>query len=141
MGANLSPDTSAVHSWAPNWVHEKLEVVDTKIKEGDTTQDWEKIRRIFGLLVDQPSIPISDLQKITSPVLILAGDRDIIREEHTILIYQNIPNAQLCIFPGQTHWASQTDPQLFNSTVARFFESPFSKPDSKEILLNINLGF
>jgi len=33
----------------------------------------------FLLLVQQPHIPLSDLQKIKSDVLIMAGDRDAIR--------------------------------------------------------------
>jgi hypothetical protein len=35
-------------------------------------------------------------------VLIIAGE-DIIRSKHSLEMYENIPKAQLCIMPGETH--------------------------------------
>jgi pimeloyl-ACP methyl ester carboxylesterase len=64
---------------------------------------------------------------------VLAGDKDVIREEHTVLIYQNIPKAHLGIFPGETHMIPETDPDLFNLTVNKFFSTPFTRPDTKDL--------
>jgi pimeloyl-ACP methyl ester carboxylesterase len=50
----------------------------------------------------------------------MAGDRDIIKPEHTIKIFQSIPNASLCIFPDSNHDVLQQHPELFNETVLRF---------------------
>ncbi|HEX4170148.1 MAG TPA: alpha/beta hydrolase, partial [Bryobacteraceae bacterium] len=69
------------------------------------------------------------LEAIKAPTLILAGDHDLIRDEHTIEIYHHIPNSQLCIFPNATHFVPYDDPELFNSTVERFFNTPFAKKD------------
>jgi pimeloyl-ACP methyl ester carboxylesterase len=73
----------------------------------------------------QPRIPAQDLQKIQAPVLILTCDRDLIQEEHSVTIYRNIPKANLCVFPGETHWITSTNPDLFNTTVAKYFAEPF----------------
>ncbi len=51
----------------------------------------------------------------------LAGDHDLIRDEHTLEIFHHIPNSQLCIFPDATHMVPYDDPALFNATVERFF--------------------
>jgi hypothetical protein len=49
----------------------------------------------------------------------------VIKEEHILFIYRNIPKAILCIFPGETHWITSESPELFNSAVAKFFYEPF----------------
>ena len=54
------------------------------------------------MLLDEPHID-AKAEAISAPTLVLAVDRDLIRDEHTLAIYQNIPNAQLCIFPDATH--------------------------------------
>jgi pimeloyl-ACP methyl ester carboxylesterase len=130
MGANLRPDSTAVNSWAVNYLLKSREMVELKIQEDDTTQNWNSQKQRLGLLGDQPNIPIKDLSKIKAKVLIMAGDEDIILTKHTLDIYENIPKAQLCIMPGETHFAPASNPELFNEIVHRFLTSPFNRPDS-----------
>ena len=132
MGANLRPDTSAVYPWAVEMVKREAETVNKKIAENDMTNNWKLSKELLGLLGKQPHISLSDLHKITAPVLVLAGDKDVIREEHTVQIYQNIPKAQLCIFPGETHLTPIMNPELFNATVYKFFSNPFIRPDTRD---------
>jgi hypothetical protein len=58
-------------------------------------------RQIFQLKIYQ-----------NTKVLIIAGG-DIIRSKHSLEMYENIPKAQLCIMPGETHCTS-VKPKLFN---------------------------
>jgi hypothetical protein len=60
---------------------------------------------------------------------VLAGDHDIVRDDHTVEIFHRIPNSQLAIFPNATHAVPFDDPALFNTTVERFFRTPFVKRD------------
>jgi pimeloyl-ACP methyl ester carboxylesterase len=55
------------------------------------------------LLFEEPHIELNALEAITAPTLILAGDHDVIRDEHTVAIYQHLRNSQLAIFPNATH--------------------------------------
>lgn len=64
----------------------------------------------------------------------MAGDKDIIRAEHTLEIFENLPRAHLAILPGQTHWAPADNPVGFNALVERFFNTTFARPTSREIL-------
>jgi len=130
MGANLRPDSTAVNSWAVNNVREERVLIESKIKENDTTRNWKLQKQLLGLLGDQPNIPVKDLSKIKAKVLIIAGDEDIIRSKHSLEMYENIPKAQLCIMPGETHFAPASSPQLFNEIVNRFLSQPFKRPDS-----------
>ncbi len=134
MGANLAPDESAVYPWAVNWVLEESANIEKQLADGDTSQNWAALKQQFYLLRELPDMTLEELSTIQAPVLVMAGDRDIIREEHTLLIYQTLPNAHLAIFPGETHFTPATDPELFNRTVDRFMDQPFTRPDSKTFI-------
>ncbi|WP_372950537.1 alpha/beta fold hydrolase [Mariniphaga sp.] len=131
MAANLWPDTTALLPWTKNWiVNTKLEA-SKMINAQDTSNDWYSIYQLMNMMDKQPDIELKELKKIQSPVLIVAGDKDLIRDEHTVLMYQNIPNAQLWIIPGGTHFAPVRQSDLFNKTVNKFLDEPFTRPDSK----------
>jgi len=132
MGANLQPDSTAVYPWAVKMVKRKSKLASKKLAQKDTTENWQLQKELLTLLGKQPNISLNELHKITAPVLVLAGDKDVIREEHTLLIYQNIPKSQLCIFPGETHLTPVMNPKLFNQTVYTFFNNPFERPDTKD---------
>jgi pimeloyl-ACP methyl ester carboxylesterase len=130
MGANLRPDSTAVKDWAVKEVSKHKKEVLLKIKEKDATQNWNVEKQMLGLLGDQPDIPVTDLAKIKAKVLIMAGDEDIIKNKHSVEIYENIPKAQLNIMPGETHFAPASNPVVFNEIASKFLSEPFKRPDS-----------
>ena len=134
MGANLRPDQTAVYPWVGELLQPLSDTVDEMIANKDTSDDWQHHRQLLDLLMTQPNIPVESLQQIKAPVLVMAGDKDIIRGEHTLEIFENLPNAHMAILPGQTHWAPATDPVAFNALVEKFFATPYSRPTSQQIL-------
>src|SRR5438105_1209074 len=77
-GANLWPDTTAVFK----------EVIDmvtpyyTQLKNKANKTDMEKGRwKLVRLLLDEPHIPLSAVQTIQCPTLVIGGDHDVIKEE------------------------------------------------------------
>ena len=79
--------------------------------------------KLFLLDFLYPTLTIQDMQKINRPSLIIAGDKDAITLEHTLLIYKHIPHAQLWILPNSGHATLLEHPRLFNQQVDRFFQS------------------
>ncbi|WP_433834637.1 alpha/beta fold hydrolase [Flavobacterium anhuiense] len=130
MGANLRPDSTAVNSWAIKEVLNMRKVVFSKIKEKDTSENWLLLKQLTGLVVDQPNIPAKDLSKIKAKVLVVGGDKDVIKNEHTVEIFENLSKAQLCILPGETHFAPASSPEVFNAVANKFLSEPFKRPDS-----------
>jgi pimeloyl-ACP methyl ester carboxylesterase len=130
MGANLRPDSTAIYSWAVKDLQNMRKMIISKIKEKDTSENWNLMKQISGLLADQPNIVAKDLSKIKAKVLVIAGDRDVIRNEHTVEIFENIPKAQLCIMPGETHFAPASSSEVFNALANKFLSEPFKRPDS-----------
>ena len=134
MGANLVPGTEAVSDWVYPLLHPLKEIFDQMVESGDTSDDWNHHKQLIDLLFTQPNISVESLHKITIPVLVMAGDKDIIRGVHTLKIFDNLPKAHLAILPGQTHWAPATDPDTFNGMVDNFFTTTYARPTSQEIL-------
>ncbi len=120
-GANIFPGKKAVFDEIDDLVNDSLKA----------TKDFTA-RRLYALLAYQPHIAGKDLKKISCPVLIMSGDRDAIRLEHSIKIFNNIPNSNLFVMPGATHSGSVEKQELFNLIVTDFFTHPFSKPSTVE---------
>ena len=76
---------------------------------------------MLGLMVNEPHISPAELGNLTMPVLVIAGTRDMIREEHTRLIARSIPGARLALIPGN-HFIAKQNPGPFNQTVRTFFQ-------------------
>jgi pimeloyl-ACP methyl ester carboxylesterase len=126
MAANLEPSENAVHAEVIDAV--KTMIAGMPANAADTPQGRRELK-LARLLLDEPHIPLTALEAISAPTLILASDHDVIRDEHTVAIYRHIPNAQLSIFPNATHMVPFDDPAAFNATVDRFFRTPFVKKD------------
>lgn len=122
FGANTRPDTTAVFSSIAAWVDKTMA----------TTTDEYKLR-LFSLLKYQPRIAYNDLTKILAPVLIMTGDRDVIKLEHSLKIFYNIENSNLFVMPGATHFGSYEKPELFHQVLGDFFAKPFSKKSTEDI--------
>ncbi len=124
MAANLKPE--GAH---PDALAMVLSMIDAMPAADRETPQGKRDLKVTKLMLDQPNIDPRALEAITVPVLVLAGDHDLISDDHTLEIYHHLPNSQLCIFPNATHMIPYDDPALFNSTVERFFRTPFVKKD------------
>jgi pimeloyl-ACP methyl ester carboxylesterase len=66
---------------------------------------------------------MSNSQTISTPTLVMAGDNDIVRPDHTRHIAKVIPGAQLSIIPGTSHLLMVEKPGLVNATILDFLEA------------------
>ena len=70
----------------------------------DTPDTLDRIYDHFAQMwKSEPDIPIEDLRKIECPVLVMAGDDDVIRHAHTVELFEALPLGQLAIVPGTSH--------------------------------------
>ena len=79
----------------------------------------KKNAEILGLMVNDPNVNPEELSRIQNKTLVIAGDNDMIKDQHTRLIAQSIPGAELCILQGN-HFIANKNPQSFNEAVLRF---------------------
>jgi pimeloyl-ACP methyl ester carboxylesterase len=131
MGANLEPD--AAYPWAIEGIVRTRNRITAKLAHSKDPKPLQFELKLLDLLGNQPHIALSDLNTIQVPTLVMAADRDVIRDDHTLRIFHAIPKSQLAIFPGATHIIPAQDPVRFNRTVLDFFDKPFAMPDTKDL--------
>jgi len=77
---------------------------------------------MLGLMVNDPNITPEELSAIKSKTLVIAGTKDMIKEEHTKLIASSIPDATLRFINGN-HFIASTHPEEFNRIVLDFLQT------------------
>lgn len=58
---------------------------------------------LVKMMQNEPTMTPQDMQTIQAPSLIMSGEHDLILEDHTRLIGENIPDARVKIIPGEDH--------------------------------------
>lgn len=113
-GANLFPNgVKSRYQW-PIEIGYRIAKLFAK-----TSEKAKRNAELLGLMVNEPHIAPSALARLTMPVLVVAGTHDMIKESHTRLIHQSLPNAKLEILPGD-HFVANKCPEAFNAAVERF---------------------
>lgn len=89
----------------------------------DPTPDNQRMANMVQLSLHHPQYRFEDLQQISCPVLVMAGETDIIKSGHTEQIAAHIPNGHLLIATGETHHYPVRNPAAFNQTVLAFLQA------------------
>lgn len=113
IGANINPDGL-----------KDLEGMLDAIEELEKTNqgDNDLLIALYKLMAYYPKLDFEDLKAIKSKTLIMAGDRDEIKNIHTIKMYEAIKAAQLAILPNETHYFPEENPEFFNKLVMKFLK-------------------
>lgn len=116
-GANIFPEGQKDEE--VKYLREAVERLskDNKDHKNDVPLD------LINLDLKYPNWTFEDLKKIECPSLIIAGDKDIIKIEHTVKMAESIPKGQLAIIPNASHFVPEEKPELFNELVIDFFEN------------------
>ncbi|MRT94678.1 alpha/beta fold hydrolase, partial [Ancylomarina sp. 16SWW S1-10-2] len=115
MGANLNPSDTSINRKVKKGIQKDI------VKLTKNSNGHENVTvRLLEMLLREPNIIPSDLEKISAKTLVLAGEKDIILEQHTKLIANSISNSKVEILKKQTHFLPQENPELFNKTVLEF---------------------
>ena len=91
----------------------------------------EKKNRMNEIWKTEPDIALSDLATIQCPVLVLAGDDDVIKHDHTISLYEALPLGQLAIVPGTSHGVVKEKPALMMANIMQFLED-LTYPETRQ---------
>jgi pimeloyl-ACP methyl ester carboxylesterase len=127
---HITPEAFAGSSWreeydriAPN--PEDFPTLVAKLKELDLTfVGWAP----------------EDIQAIEAPTLVIIGDSDVVRPEHTVEMFRllgggvagdlaGLPNSQLAVFPGTTHVTLVDRADWLLSMIGEFLDAPM--PEGK----------
>ena len=87
------------------------------------------IERIMTMATTEPTLTIADLATIDAPTLVLVGDDDLIRLDHTCALYEALPNGQLAVVPGTSHAVPLERPDEVARLVRTFLDGP-ARPET-----------
>ena len=79
---------------------------------------YGSVARYFFPMVYSPSV----LRQVTTPTLLLIGDREVIYPYRSAMrrAQQSIPNLQTAVIPGANHFAALSQPELVNAKIREF---------------------
>ena len=113
-GANLFPSgVKPLYQWPIEFGYRIAKLFAKKSEQAKHNAE------LLGLMVNEPHIEPSELARLTMPVLVIAGTKDMIKEFHTKLIYKSLPKAQLNIIEGD-HFVANKNADAFNKVVDAF---------------------
>jgi len=121
-GANTRAD--ALTASDLDGMRKDLTEIDAMIAKGNQSKDWPRLRQHTTLMLFHPNMTRAELATIQAPVLVMAGENDMIPEPHTREIAATLPHATLHIFPKATHSVPVEQAPLFNATVDAFLSQP-----------------
>ena len=75
--------------------------------------------KTVDMIVSARGIPLAELNGISAPVLVVQGDRDLVRLEHSAAVAAAFPHGRLAVLPG-THALPLESPQLLNPLLIDF---------------------
>jgi pimeloyl-ACP methyl ester carboxylesterase len=82
------------------------------------------VEKSLHLVKTQPTLAVDDLHAVSVPALVMAGDDDVARLDHTVSLYEAIPGAQLAILPGTSHAILKERPKESARLIKEFFLGP-----------------
>lgn len=84
---------------------------------------WAVIdRKVVNMWRTQPRYTPHDLAQIKAPTLIMAGEHDAIRRDHTDQLSASIPGSRESIIAGATHSVPTDQPEVVNQQILEFLD-------------------
>lgn len=96
-------------------------VIGYKIASFFKSEKAKRKSEILRLMVSDIGVKAEELSKIKIQTLVIVGKNDMIKESHTRLIFEALPNAQLAIIEGD-HFIAAKNPDMFNKKVNEFLK-------------------
>jgi pimeloyl-ACP methyl ester carboxylesterase len=92
---------------------------------GEVSPDGEDhfpivVRKDFELSSTEPALTDEAVGAVKHRTLVMVGDDDLITLEHTIEFYRALPNSELTVVPGTSHFLLQEKPALCNAIILDF---------------------
>jgi len=92
---------------------------------GEVSPDGEAhfpvvVAKIAELVKNEPHLDIAELGGISARSLVMFADDDVMTLEHAVRMFDALPNAELAVVPGTSHFLTQEKPHLVNAIVLDF---------------------
>ena len=108
-------------------IQQKVPAFAQQLSERHFPTDWkillEKTAELLTALGADNTLKHGDYLSVTTPCLLLLGDRDkLVSLDETLAVYKQLPNAQLGILPGTPHQFELVDLRFLVFFIKGFFK-------------------
>jgi pimeloyl-ACP methyl ester carboxylesterase len=121
IGANLDPDAWVPEDYPHVTVTDEawatLEEEYAQLSPDGPEHSSVVVAKLHALWEREPSIPAASLAGLAVPVLVVAGEHDMVARAHTESIAAAVPGAGLLIPPGTTHLVVRERPDVVAEAV------------------------
>ena len=76
--------------------------------------------KIGEMAAVEPTLQASELGRVPHRTLVMFSDDDLVTMAHVVETYDALPNAELAVVPGTSHFLTQEKPHLVNAIVLDF---------------------
>jgi pimeloyl-ACP methyl ester carboxylesterase len=76
--------------------------------------------KIAELARTEPNLDVSELARVRQRSLVMFADDDLMTLTHAVQMYDALPDAELAVVPGTSHFLNQEKPDLVNAIVLDF---------------------
>lgn len=126
IGANATADALYPETieWVRGWDEVKMTAYARSVfkehPQPERLQDY--VAQMQKLFLTEPDLKEADLQKISCPTLLMAGDHDMIKTEHQVYLYRSIPKSSLSILSDAGHEVHIERSVIANEMIRSFLE-------------------
>ena len=78
------------------------------------------VTKIGEMAAVEPNLQASDLANVPQRTLVMFSDDDLVTMTHMVETYDGLPNAELAVVPGTSHFLTQEKPALVNAILLDF---------------------
>ena len=110
-------------------ITEKLPAFAKQLEQRHAPNDWktvlDKTKEMLLQLGLNNTLQLEDYTKISTPCLLLLGDKDrMITVDETIAVQRALPHSEFKLLPGVPHPVEQVDTRMLSSLIDEFLEQP-----------------
>jgi pimeloyl-ACP methyl ester carboxylesterase len=77
------------------------------------------LRRLMRMWSEEPDIAPEELDAVNTPTMVMAGDHDLFRLDHSALMADRL-GGELCVIPNASHMLMLERPSLVNAVLSEF---------------------
>ena len=78
----------------------------------------------MAMMTTEPTLTTDDVARLQHPTLVLVGDDDVVRLDHTVALYEALPAGRLCVVPGASHAVVMEQPGFVAAVIEEFLLGP-----------------
>ena len=78
------------------------------------------VAKIGELMKNEPRMDVAELARVPQRTLVIYSDDDIMTLAHAVQMFDGLPNAELAVVPGTSHFLTQEKPHLVNAILLDF---------------------